>query len=261
MEDNENNNNQTDRISFDDADNEDYLIRSPKTTRKLTPFQKRVPLFVVIISSFGLAVIIFAFIMEAVSNKEEADYTGDVVSSLTELQKDIDRLRWIDQDLLPVNRFSRPGTTLETINGIVIHNIGNPGTTAQQNRNYFANVVPAEEIFASSHFIICLDGSVIQCVPVNEIAYASNARNADTLSIEVCHPDATGEFTDESYETAVRLAAWLCFKYGLNSEDIIRHYDVERDGGWQKECPKYFVDNEDAWVRFKKDVQNAIDDR
>jgi len=26
-----------------------------------------------------------------------------------------------------------------------------------------------------------------------------------------------------------------------------------------KECPRYFVENEDAWVQFKADVQRVID--
>ncbi len=40
-------------------------------------------------------------------------------------------------DLLDINDYSRPGLTLEKVNGIVIHYTANPGTTAKQNRNYF----------------------------------------------------------------------------------------------------------------------------
>ena len=40
----------------------------------------------------------------------------------------------------------------------------------------------------------------------------------------------------------------------LDAEDVIRHYDVTG-----KICPKYFVENEDAWSNFKEDVQAAID--
>ena len=38
-------------------------------------------------------------------------------------------------DLLDINDYSRPGLTLEKVNGIVIHYTANPGTTAKQNRN------------------------------------------------------------------------------------------------------------------------------
>ena len=86
------------------------------------------------------------------------------------------------------------------------------------------------------------------------MAYASNSRNIDTVSIECCHPDETGEFTDETYNSLVQLCAWLCMKFQLDAEDVIRHYDVTG-----KICPKYFVENEDAWSNFKEDVQAAID--
>lgn len=55
-----------------------------------------------------------------------------------------------------------------------------------------------------------LDGEVIQCIPIDEVAYANAPRNDDTLSIEVCHPDDTGKFNDASYELVVKLTAWLC---------------------------------------------------
>ncbi len=157
-------------------------------------------------------------------------------------------------DLLPVNPYSRPGTALTEVNAIVIHYVGNPGTTAAQNRSYFENLMETKEAEASSHFIVGLDGEIIQCVPLNEYAYASNKRNADTISIESCHPDDTGKYNDVTYDSMVALAAYLCVIYDLDPmEDIIRHYDVTG-----KECPRYFVDNEDEWDRFKQQVEAYI---
>ena len=110
-----------------------------------------------------------------------------------------------------MNPWSRPGTPLEKIDGVVIHYVGNPATTAQANRNYFASLADeAEGTYASSHFLVGLEGEVIQCVPLTEIAYASNIRNEDTVAIEVCHPDETGHFSDVTYARAVELTAWLC---------------------------------------------------
>jgi len=217
-----------------------------------------VPLYIYGLVGVSVFIIVFAFVFEARRAGGEGLPAGAGGDRVFGVQGELDGLGWVEQMFLPVNRFSRPGTELESVNGLVIHNIGNPGTTALQNRNYFANTVPAEEIFASAHFIVCLDGSVIQCIPVEEIAYASNIRNDDSIAIEVCHPDETGEFTGESYAAAVRLAAWLSIGYGLSTNDIIRHYDVEREGS-PKLCPLFFVENEDAWERFKADVQNLID--
>ena len=117
---------------------------------------------------------------------------------------------YVERDYIPVNEWSRPGTPLEDINAVVIHYVGNPGTTARANRNYFASLSSGEEgTYASSHFVVGLEGEVIQCVPLTEIAYASNSRNEDTVSIEVCHPDEDGAFAPESYESVVKLTAWL----------------------------------------------------
>ncbi len=160
----------------------------------------------------------------------------------------------IDVQLLDVNAYSRPGIETEGINGIVIHYTANPGSTAQENRDYFNDLQYTHTTEASSNFIIGLEGEIIQCVPTWEVAYASNERNFDTVSIECCHPDESGEFTDETYRSLVQLTAWLCMKFDLTEEDVIRHYDVTG-----KICPKYFVDHEDEWEEFRLNVRKAMD--
>lgn len=152
---------------------------------------------------------------------------------------------WIDQQIIKVDGESRRGVYLETVQDIVIHYVGNPGSTAQQNRDYYAN--PSSDV--SSHFVIGLKGEIIQCIPLHEKSSASNHRNKDTISIEVCHPDESGKFTDASYDSLVKLTAWLCEICDLDSDDVIRHYDITG-----KQCPLYFVTHEDAWEQFKKDV-------
>ena len=164
---------------------------------------------------------------------------------------------YVQEDLLPENQWSRPGDPLEKISGVVIHYVGNPGTSAQANRSYFASLAQGtDEIYASAHFIVGLEGEVIQCVPLTEIAYASNSRNDDTVSIEVCHPDETGEFSSVTYDRVVELTSWLCETFRLDpAEDVIRHYDVTG-----KNCPKYYVENPEAWAAFLADVEAAMYD-
>ena len=157
---------------------------------------------------------------------------------------------WVLQDLLPVNPYSRPGTVLEQMNGLVIHYTANPGTTAEQNRSYFASLAQTGETYASSHFVVDLDGTVLQTVPSDEVAYASNQRNTDTLSIEVCHPDDTGAFTAESTESLIKLVQWLVDHYQLGRTQILRHYDITG-----KDCPRFFVQHPDAWDAFLDQIQ------
>lgn len=159
----------------------------------------------------------------------------------------------IEEDFLSPNEFSRPGVSLEKVQGVVIHYTANPGTTARQNRDYFEGLSQTGTTYASSHFIIGLGGEIIQCIPLSEIAYASNDRNHDTISIECCIPDETGRFTESTYQTLVELTVWLVKKYDLEVEDVIRHYDVTG-----KNCPKYFVENGAAWRQFKEDVSRKL---
>lgn len=159
----------------------------------------------------------------------------------------------ISVQLLDVNEYSRPGTELDPVTGIVIHYTANPGSAAQQNRDYFNSLQDGHDTSVSSHFIVGLDGEIVQCVPTWEVAYASNERNHDTISIECCHPDASGKFNHETYISMVRLTAYLCQKFDLDADAVIRHYDVTG-----KNCPKYFVENEDAWILFKADVKAAL---
>lgn len=159
----------------------------------------------------------------------------------------------IDVQLLDINDYSRPGIESDPITGIVIHYTANPGSSAQNNRDYFEGLKYSRATSASSHFVVGLNGEIIQCVPTWELAYASNGRNHDTVSIECCHPDESGEFTDETYISVIQLTAWLCKKFNLTEQDVIRHYDVTG-----KNCPKYFVENEEAWELFRGDVRAAL---
>ena len=226
------------------------------TTETEDGLKKAIPVWAkIMIVAIAALVILFAFVWENVytgSPDEEVEIVPK--RSHGEVQDELDELDWVIPGILPENEYSRPGTLISSVNAIVIHYIGNPGTSAEQNRNYFANLGFTGETHASSNFIIGLDGEVIQCVPVDEIAYASGERNADTLSIELCHPDDTGQFTDETYASALRLTAWLCERYGLTADDLLRHFDVTG-----KECPRYFVLNEDEWEAFKDNVGIMLD--
>lgn len=157
-------------------------------------------------------------------------------------------------NLLTVNEYSRPGTPIERVNGIVVHYTANPGTTAAQNRDYFEGLATSGETYASSHFVIGLEGEIVQCIPCNEIAYASNERNDDTISIECCIEDESGKFNQKTYDSLVELTTWLMGRYDLGTDDVIRHYDVTG-----KSCPKYFVDHEDKWKKFKEDLIDYVD--
>ena len=163
--------------------------------------------------------------------------------------KDVEIPNWIDVRLLDPDGAARSGDELKKVNGIVIHYVGNPGTTAEANRNYFN--MPDTEV--CSHFVVGLDGEIIQCLPLYEKSAASNNRNGDTISIEVCHPDENGKFNEKTYNSLVKLASWLCDVCGFRDEKcVLRHYDITG-----KLCPIYYVEHQDAWEKLRSDILGA----
>lgn len=137
---------------------------------------------------------------------------------------------YVEQDFIRKNIFSRPDVGRQKVDKIVIHYVANPGSTARNNRDYFDSLADQDPqksgSSASSHFVVGLEGEVIQCIPVNEIAYANAPLNNTTVAIEVCHPDDSGKFNDATYESLVDLTAFLCRQLKLTPGDVIRHYDV-----------------------------------
>lgn len=173
---------------------------------------------------------------DVVSIIKPSDITDDKMTELIEVKYLTKRPR------------SRPGTLLRGVNDIVVHYVANPNTSALNNWKYFETQTIT---YVSAHFIIDMDGSIIQCLPLNEVAYAvgTTEGNNTSISIECCHPDKTGKFTDATYESLVKLVSWLCNEYGLSEKNVKRHYDY-----WGKACPLYFVNHAGEWDQFKEDL-------
>jgi N-acetylmuramoyl-L-alanine amidase len=178
----------------------------------------------------------------------------------------------IEQVFLDVNKFSRPGRKLSGVDGIVIHYTANPMSTAHNNRDYFENLSKTEpskphgeQRFASAHFIVGINGEVLQCIPVDEMAYHVGANtytelainhllgapNTCTIGIECCHQNADGKFTESTLNSCVELTKSLLKEFNLTTNDVYRHYDITG-----KKCPLYFVEHEDEWKQFIIKINN-----
>jgi len=167
------------------------------------------------------------------------------------------------------NRYSRPGKSMGELQGIVIHWVGNPNTSARNNRDYFNGLQGA---YASSHEIIGLEGEVVLCIPENEVAYhvgsktytreclerVGDSPNYHLYGIECCHLDWDGLMTSETYKTLVLRVADLCFEWQLDPlHDVWLHQEVV---GW-KDCHRWFVRNPAGWEEFKKEVMEVMADK
>ena len=173
-----------------------------------------------------IGILLIVALVAMVAWKASEIYYGKI--NLSKLEN-MERPEWIDDQIIDVDGASRSGEKLGSVKDIVIHYVGNPGSTAQQNHDFYAG----NQSNVSSHFVVGLDGEVIQCIPLDEMSAASNWRNNDTISIEVCHPDKSGKFNKKTYKSLVKLTAWLEMACGLNEDHVIRHYDITG-----KECPR-----------------------
>ena len=208
----------------------------------------------VLIGVFQLAGVIYKKAYADKEGKEVSVLGEDVVQNEPETVNLIEK-PLITVDLLELNQYSRPGTELKKVKNIFVHYTANQGTSAAQNRSYFANLAKTGERSASAHFVIGYEGEIIQCIPLNEEAFAVIGRNDDSISIECCYLSEDGEFTQATYNSLVRLLAWMCGEYKLSEQDILRHYDA---GG--KKCPLYYVEHEDEWENLLSDVGKKLEE-
>jgi N-acetylmuramoyl-L-alanine amidase len=175
----------------------------------------------------------------------------------------------IEELLIPVNEFSRPGKHLKSISGIVLHWVANPKSSALANRNFLETKQYGQHGYGSFHYIVDLNGSIIQCIPDEEMAYHCGSKtyteysqkkygsypNNCTIGIELCHSDWEGSFTDKTLKAAAELCSELCKKYMLSPcEDITTHHNIV---GWKK-CPKWFVDHPEDLQLFISEVIDLI---
>ena len=159
----------------------------------------------------------------------------------------------ITEMFLTPNKYSRPGIRLERVTKIAVHYVGNPKSTAKNNRDYFENLKDTHERYVSAHFVIGLEGEIIQCIPTDEWSYCTNQANGYSISIECCHPDSTGKFNKATEDSLAELCAYLCRKFGLTADDIIRHYDVTG-----KHCPLWYVSHPEDFMALKDKVHSAL---
>ena len=150
------------------------------------------------------------------------------------------------------------------IKWLVVHYTANDGDSAKGNGNYFKNNKPK----ASAHYFVD-DDVIVNSVPDDYIAYAVGGKkynnnggkyygvctNANSISIELCDTQRNGksDLSSETRKNAIELARYLCKKYNIDKNHVIRHYDVNG-----KLCPKYFVEDEKAWKKFKDDIFSDV---
>lgn len=100
---------------------------------------------------------------------------------------------------------------------------------------------------SSAHFVVDQDGTVIQAVRLDDVAFHAHARNGMSIGIEHCarSPKELGKddpglpLSDAQIQASARLVAWLCAQYGLHVyRDAIQGH-VEADAQTtHADCPE-----------------------
>ena len=232
----------------------DYAERMQRLKRRKKRRRKKLivcSVFIIGILAVLAGIIFFAFQMIEVLFRGRGDALSEeerAFIAANHAEKPV-----MTEAFLTQNPYSRPGIELPEVNSIFVHYTANQGTSASQNRSYFENLGITHETSASAHFIIGLEGEIIQCIPLEEIGYAVKKRNYDSVSIECCYEKENGEFNEATYESLICLCAWLMNEYDLTIEDVLRHYDA---GG--KKCPLYYVENEEEWQQLLNDLKQYV---
>lgn len=143
---------------------------------------------------------------------------------------------------------------------IAWHYTGIAGAKAINTINNWFNAITngykqnGKYLYASSHYLCDLDGTIYSYIPENYIAYTTNQANSYSIGIECATIGSDDHYPDVEYKSMIKLGAYLADKYNLDPrKDFIRHYDVTG-----KICPRYFVNNVKAWNQFKQDCYDEL---
>ena len=145
----------------------------------------------------------------------------------------------------------RAGRT-QPVRYIVMHYTANNGDTAKNNCDYYHRVGGLQ---ASAHYF-CDEHGAIQSVRECDTAWHCGARaywhpecrNANSIGIEMCsrkRADGSYYILPETVANAAALAREIMQRYGIDTEHVVRHYDVTG-----KRCPMPWVDDPAQWTAF-----------
>ena len=145
----------------------------------------------------------------------------------------------------------RAGRT-QPVRYIVLHYTAGNGDTAKNNCDYYHRVGGLQ---ASAHYF-CDEHGAMQSVREGDTAWHCGARaywhpecrNGNSIGIEMCsrkRADGSYYILPETVANAAALAREIMQRYGIDTEHVVRHYDVTG-----KHCPMPWVDDPAQWTAF-----------
>lgn len=170
----------------------------------------------------------------------------------------------IEQKLVKVDKYSRPGIKQLAIRAIVVHWTANYGASAMNHYNYFNNGAGGR--YAGCHYFVDKE-RILLIVPENEVCYHANEggkckisylkglksgsyvgqANVATVGIEMC-VEKDGSYHPETLKKTKWLIRHLLNKYKLGLDRVVRHNDITG-----KACPGNLLTTT-SWNNFKAGI-------
>lgn len=147
-------------------------------------------------------------------------------------------------DSIPISN-KRPGIK-RPIQYIVVHNTGNPKSTARNERDYLTN---PKNTSSTSFNIVVDEKEIIEAIPVNEVAFhaGDSEGNRKGIGIELCE---SGDF-EKTKANAAKLIAYLMKHYDIPLSNVKTHHDFSG-----KQCPRKMLG---SWEEFLESIQKAYE--
>jgi LysM repeat protein len=133
---------------------------------------------------------------------------------------------------------------------ITIHSTANPKSLATGERGWLTN--PSNTRTASWHYCVDSNGTVVEAIPPNEVAWHAGDGNGQgnraSIGVEICESGNR----EQAYAHAIKLVAYLMKKHNIT--ELRRHYDWSR-----KNCPRIMNKNGNwaKWYWFEGECQKA----
>lgn len=165
----------------------------------------------------------------------------------------------IKQQYLPSPSLRRSGQKMTAVKAIVLHDVGAPNSTAQNNVDFYTRTANDQE--ASAHTFVD-DIQVIECIPATEkawhvryIAPQDNQLlgfdcNDFALGVELCYFDDKVKSL-KAYENYVEYVATQAVKYNIAIDKIKGHEELD---------PGRKTDPTNACARIGKTLQGLKND-
>ncbi|MEG2348372.1 MAG: hypothetical protein RSB67_01830 [Clostridia bacterium] len=158
----------------------------------------------------------------------------------------------IEKRLLSFSDMTRCGQIKKEVKKILIVYADEFNKTSNERYNYLERLKYQSDIYKSANYIIDKKAKIINIIPEEEIAYATEIFNIDNESIivEVC----SKKISKELEKKLVELLSLICIKNSLNpKKDILRLYDVINTRNFP-----LLIDNNMCFENIKNSTYNKI---